>query len=349
MSKLAINKLQQEILKLIINNPNMTRANLAKSLNINKSTASYLTLDLKQQQIITINRDIVENKRGNYVRINKDFQKILVVEFGPGIISFKIINLAQEQISITKIRAINEEEIYQAITSYLASLPIEIKYVVGIIHGIVDHQNYKIKSPFYTLSYTMLVSIFTKYNLKYYLENESNIYALGLKSYSKNDDKIMVSIQIHHGVGLGIMINQKLFRGKSGYAGEIGHISVSETSTLEGQIADINVLAQCSKICQKEITVKNVNEYYQSNGCVKEIIDNNLVLLAKQVQVFCLVLDPDEVIVNSNVYGKINGADQLLYREIQQDHVNVPKIKVQNYDFKNLLNGVVNLFYDQVI
>ena len=60
-----------------------------------------------------------------------------------------------------------------------------------------------------------------------YVDNDANTAAIGaywLDIKAKADN--MVCVTLGTGVGGGIIINKKLFRGKSGTAGEIGHITI---------------------------------------------------------------------------------------------------------------------------
>ena len=48
---------------------------------------------------------------------------------------------------------------------------------------------------------------------------------------AKNKEEVMV-INIGWGIGLGMIVNGVLFRGFTGYAGELSHIPISESDTL---------------------------------------------------------------------------------------------------------------------
>jgi len=57
--------------------------------------------------------------------------------------------------------------------------------------------------------------------------NESAFFAYAEKEFSdENDVKNLVYVNIHAGVGAGIVFNGQIFRGSSGMAGEFGHMSI---------------------------------------------------------------------------------------------------------------------------
>jgi len=69
--------------------------------------------------------------------------------------------------------------------------------------------------------------------LPVYLDNDSSLVALSELKFglAKNKEEVMV-INIGWGIGLGMIVNGVLFRGFTGYAGELSHIPISESDTL---------------------------------------------------------------------------------------------------------------------
>jgi len=58
-----------------------------------------------------------------------------------------------------------------------------------------------------------------------YLENDSRAMAYGeFCSGGVKDEKNVLFVNLDHGIGMGIMVNGQLYYGKSGFAGELGHI-----------------------------------------------------------------------------------------------------------------------------
>lgn len=71
-----------------------------------------------------------------------------------------------------------------------------------------------------------------------FVENDSRAIAYGeFFSDLVTEEKNVLFINIDQGIGLGILINGQLYYGKSGYAGEFGHIPVFEN----------DILCQCGK------------------------------------------------------------------------------------------------------
>jgi predicted NBD/HSP70 family sugar kinase len=70
-------------------------------------------------------------------------------------------------------------------------------------------------------------------DLPVYIDNDSSLVALAELKFglAKNKADVMV-INVGWGIGLGMIVNGVLFRGHTGYAGELSHIPVSESDTL---------------------------------------------------------------------------------------------------------------------
>lgn len=68
-----------------------------------------------------------------------------------------------------------------------------------------------------------------RYNLKVYINNDANCFALGEKYYGRGQNvENIIAIALGTGVGCGIILNNKLVTGLYGGAGEIGAISYKD-------------------------------------------------------------------------------------------------------------------------
>jgi predicted NBD/HSP70 family sugar kinase len=73
-----------------------------------------------------------------------------------------------------------------------------------------------------------------------YILNDCQAAAIGELTYGKDfqTDNNLVLINVHHGIGSGIIINREIFQGDGGFAGEIGHIVV---------VPEGGVICRCGK------------------------------------------------------------------------------------------------------
>ena len=72
-----------------------------------------------------------------------------------------------------------------------------------------------------------------KLNLSVYIDNDSSLIALAELNFGEARNlKDVLVVNIGWGTGLGMIVNGKLYRGSSGYAGEFSHIPLSNSNTL---------------------------------------------------------------------------------------------------------------------
>ncbi|MFW5981555.1 MAG: ROK family protein [bacterium] len=65
-----------------------------------------------------------------------------------------------------------------------------------------------------------------KFKFPIIIENEANAAALGEKEFGDYESDNLIYVSINEGVGCGIIIDDRLYRGSSGNAGEFGHIII---------------------------------------------------------------------------------------------------------------------------
>jgi glucokinase-like ROK family protein len=80
-------------------------------------------------------------------------------------------------------------------------------------------------------SLTQLITLET--GVPTYIDNDSSLIALAEQKFgiAKNQRDVMV-INLGWGIGLGMIINDEIYRGHNGFAGEFSHIPLSEDNTL---------------------------------------------------------------------------------------------------------------------
>lgn len=113
-----------------------------------------------------------------------------------------------------------------------------------------------------------------KYGLPIVLNNEAKAAAIGERGsiYAKINNMVFVSI--NEGIGCGIFLNGKLYRGASGNAGEFGHITIDTNGPL----------CHCgNKGCWETLASESsiVNKYLKLSNSNKELTKKEIYQLAK--------------------------------------------------------------------
>ncbi|WP_127583061.1 ROK family protein [Paenibacillus koleovorans] len=123
------------------------------------------------------------------------------------------------------------ERLVQQVRALLDRAPQSPYGIIGIgigVPGIVDASGTILFAPnLQWESFPLKIKLEQEFGLPVTIDNEANVGALGEKQYGAgqtSDDLIYLSVST--GVGSGIILGGRLFRGASGFSGEIGHTSI---------------------------------------------------------------------------------------------------------------------------
>lgn len=133
-----------------------------------------------------------------------------------------------------------------------------------------------------------------------YISHDSKVRAFAEQHFGlAKGKKHVLMVQVDWGVGLGIIINGKLYGGKSGYSGEFGHLPLpgSETLCSCGKKGCLETMASATSIVRRAIEQINLGQKSLIRELVKDRIDqiNFLIILkaANQGDQFAISLFSD--------------------------------------------------------
>jgi predicted NBD/HSP70 family sugar kinase len=174
------------------------------------------------------------------------------------------------------------------------------------------------------------------FNVPVFIENISNLSAIGENNcgQGKNYENI-IFLEVSNGIGAGIISNNTLIRGHSGYAGEIG-FSLTDKAELDSfkqrkgsleRIASVDSMVYTLKqellfgaesiFCNDPAFVKTIDAAMLFEAALKEdtlscrIIDRAVKHIAVCVVNLILTLDPEIVFIGGDIYH-MPGVEKLL-------------------------------------
>jgi len=128
------------------------------------------------------------------------------------------------------------DKLVENINAYISNSGVDKNKIAGIGIGMPGFIN-----PIKGVNYTYLESgdkTLTQYisdetGLPTYIDNDSSLIALAEQKFgiAKSQKEVMV-INLGWGIGLGMIVNGEIFRGRNGFAGEFSHIPLSEDGAL---------------------------------------------------------------------------------------------------------------------
>ncbi len=229
------------VLRLIHQEAPLSRAQLAVKTGLNKSTVSSLVEDLLERNLI---HEIGTNSSGTgrpamLLEINPQAGGIIGVEFGVDFVAIALTDfmgkiLFRKDVSVDP-EASHERTFDQAfeLIDEAMFLCREKNYrILGLsfsIPGTVElGEGLLIFAPNLNWHNIPIRDIFSeRTGLRVFVENDANAAAVGEHLFG-GAQQLNDFIFVFGGIGLGggLFLNGQLYRGKGGYAGEIGHTSI---------------------------------------------------------------------------------------------------------------------------
>ena len=140
-----------------------------------------------------------------------------------------------------ELRLLNNNEalsqLVEIIDGYIKRSGIDRKKIIGMGIGIPGFTNTKLGINYSYLlppgDESLLNYLERELHIHVSIDNDSSLIALAELKFglAKGKEEVMV-INVGWGIGLGMIVNGVLFRGFTGYAGELSHIPISESDIL---------------------------------------------------------------------------------------------------------------------
>lgn len=314
------------ILKTIIQEKEISRADLAKQTKLNKATISSIVNTLLEQEYI---REIGSGESSGgrkpiLVTFNKKCGISISIDLGEDYISAILTYLDgtiikqmnNHPITITSTDIIlNISKIVDLLLQSTPPTTYGLVHIALGIHGIVQ-ENRIIFSPFYELENIDVASELSKiYSVPVILENEANLSAIGEKT-NLTEFKNLVSVSIHTGIGAGIILNGELYTGIRGYAGEIGHLTLfpngvecpcGNTGCLELYASEKQLLKQFNilKKSQNLLFEDLKKDYINNNKHAIYIVNLFIQYISIGIHNIISTFNPEIIVINSTFIDEL--------------------------------------------
>lgn len=310
------------ILQTIVQEKLISRATLAKKLKLSKATVSTIVEQLISQKLIREKGKSDSDTSG---------RKPVLLEFCPesGYVLSLDVRLHSIPSMITDLTGspckaltipshADETQIIPLLISLiekmLSLVPPSPHGVIGIslaIHGVVDN-GVVLFTPYYPYrNIDFIRELEQHFQIPVYVENEANLAVLGEHALAPGYQNL-ASLSIHSGVGLGLLINNQLYKGAKGYAGEFGHTTIEiggrpcpcgNRGCLEQYLSEEVLLKEYAEQKQLgEINLSTLLQAYHNNDTdAEKIIRKFLKYTAVGIHNIQRFADPEIIILNSRI------------------------------------------------
>jgi len=299
---LAKNRTQMQLenrsllLNFIKNNENICRKDLAEMTGLTGAAVTNLVRDLIEVGIVTEYRGYEGPRSRNALSLKINYEKyfIIGISFRRGSITYGVSDLAGKIFKKNKLLLELSEpvdKVFKALNSVIESCITEFS-IKGKIVGLGLSFPGPINLSKREISYLTNLPGWKDIEIKKYLEDKfdfpviigeaANATAVAEKWFGcAKEYKNFISILISQGVGAGIVINGKIYWGESGFAGEIGHVSIDyngpqcscgNKGCLELYCSTLSLLKKAQSIYSSE-KIKNFDDILKKFNNDKKILD----------------------------------------------------------------------------
>jgi len=353
---------KKKILSLIFNDKVVSRTEIAIQSQMSKTTVSNLTEEMIIEKIIIEVGEGISTEKGGRkpinLSVNPDAFYIVGVDIGAYKTLFAIVDAAGSIVLEDKIITETIENSYDLmiiinkVKNMIKRSGVKDKIIgMGVgIPGITDiEKGVAVSVPRFNWRDFNIRDIFKKeFGLEVYIDNDVNMGVLGEKWLGKGKNcSNFVFVSVGYGIGSGIMIGNKIYRGTNYNAGEIGYMALSRNAFKKNKytfdahgyfesVASGNAIENAIGISCEEIFEKsNDNRKYQ------EAIDEMTDYLSMGISNIIDVLNPEAVIIGG---GVSNAREKILVpiKEKVERLTPVPcKIEISELDGKSGVMGCV--------
>jgi len=350
-----------EILRMLYYKPMQPIADIANSLSRSIPSVTKQINDLMTKNVI-VEKGYAASTGGRKAiqyMLNEDLKhSIISIAIDQFYTSISLTNLKAEVISSKNNIPIDlgdrnaTDTILEALDIFINTSQIALNQVIGIgvsMPGFVDtdtglNESYNEDSSLYNIREL----IEKEFHLPTIIDNDSRCVAWAEKKFGgAQDSSHSLVINLNWGVGLGILINDDIFKGTSGYAGEFSHIPLSETLTLCscGKRGCLEVEASISAAIRNierdinngeySIYEKLAGEYVNKIEALIEAVQigdqvaiNNIgkigYLLGKGISTLIHILNPNKIIISGR--GAEIGHILAPHIQVAINEYSIPKI-----------------------
>ncbi|AIS61778.1 ROK family transcriptional regulator [Listeria ivanovii] len=225
------------VLKTLFNAGPTSRSAIASSIHLQKSTVSSIVRELHELGLIEElgigESSNVGGRKPNLIQFNYHYGYVLAFDMGARHLRYSVNYLNGEVIQKESLRLIGKsiKDVFQMMKKIIGLLPTfdTKKGLLGIAvstHAPV-YDNKIRYSPFLELdSFSLLDALQEVVKVPIRFENEANLTAISIRDFWNHADaeplNNLIALNIHNGIGVGTIINEQLYHGVEGLAGEIG-------------------------------------------------------------------------------------------------------------------------------
>ncbi|WP_017549909.1 ROK family transcriptional regulator [Salinicoccus carnicancri] len=314
------------VLEDIIRNKSISRVNISKRTGLNKATVSSQVNELIEQSLV-IEKPVENYQSPGRRPINLELNPMSTYTVGIDIdrdhIRIVIVNLRGMTVynNMHDFDIRRTEQLIDILPGLLQ--PVISQYddvyspnrLVGIgisFHGIVNESKELLYAPPNQIHIQpLLTKLEDTFNVPIYADNNANMAVRAEQAFTEYQPNLYC-VTLSSGIGLGILLNHEIFRGSTGYAGEVGHMIIRQDGIpcrcgnhgcFERYASD-EVLKRALSENDIELYDYPTYESLQENEQASAIFDDYIAFLAVGLNNIINIFNPKKLVINSSIFTK---------------------------------------------
>ncbi|GFH42065.1 ROK family transcriptional regulator [Lactococcus hodotermopsidis] len=358
------------VLQTLFNAEQTARSLISKEVGLQRSTVSSIFVDLEEegfvQELGIGESSNLGGRKPNVIRFNRNYGYVLAFDMGVRHLRYTVNRLSGEIISdgAVGIKSKNVSIVFDEMIKIINEIEISdtINGLVGIavaVHAPV-FENKIVYSPFFEFANFDLVSELEKVaNVPVVIENEANLAATFYRDYhvyeQEESYKDFLALNIHNGIGVGIVCENHIFRGVDGLAGEVGRtimfgegtniLKCGETPRLEDLYSENAIIDRAAKL--KNVAHISRKEFLDlikaKDTAILPLLAEWQMAIAAFIYNINQIYAPEAIFISSRIFDNFPEiAAETLDKVERLDSVHKPKLIVSNSSVhdSSMLGGV---------
>ncbi|MFF0446571.1 ROK family protein [Streptomyces sp. NPDC004609] len=221
----------------------LTQAEIARSTGLSAATVSNIVRELKESGTVEVTPTSAGGRRARSVSLSGDAGVVVGVDFGHthlrvavGDLAHRVLAEESEPLDVDASAADGFDRAEHLVTRLIEATGTGRDKVIGVglgVPGPVDGEAGTLGSPSILPGWTGVnpgKELSGRLGVPVHVDNDANLGALGELVWGGGRGvRDLAYIKVASGVGAGLVMGGRIYRGPGGTAGEIGHITLDES------------------------------------------------------------------------------------------------------------------------
>ncbi|WP_026887253.1 ROK family transcriptional regulator [Clostridium beijerinckii] len=335
---------RKKIIALLLKKNEITKLDISRILDISITTVSTNITELKSEGIVEDVRSLESTggRKAIAIKLNENCRYSIGVALTPNHIKISLVNIKKNVIESMRVRHNNDgieniinllnENIdllmkkYNLCSANLLGVGISLPGTVDFKEGIIKY-SYLLGAKDFNLK-----EKFEYLDIPVYVDNEANLSAYYEFLNKRDILRNLLYVSITEGLGLGIIINGKIYRGDNNSSGELGHTKIA----IDGKKCKCGARGCLEAYTSMNSLIDNYNEanssnisdidefeerYNQNDKDAHDVLNDYLKTLSLGLSNLVMIFDPSSIVIGGDINNLLNDKIDMLKKDVYKDNL----------------------------